>query len=294
LDAKARADVPSEDDLRHDNTHEVLPDVAYQRIGIVNLVYFGGAASGSSDWVLIDTGLPGAAKRIKRAVAARFGLGARPGCIILTHAHADHAGALETLVREWHVPVYAHDLEVPYLNGTAAYPPPDSGVGGGAMPALSVLFPRGPFDVRHWLQPLPPDHSVPGMPGWEWIHTPGHTPGHISLWRASDRTVIAGDAFITTNQESVYAVLTQKAEMHGPPMYYTQNWEQAENSVKELAALQPEFVVTGHGHAMRGKEMRDALQRLADAFKLVAVPRHSRYLAHPLSAETGTAYILQA
>lgn len=74
------------------------------------------------------------------------------------------------------------------------------------MPLLVPLFPRRPIDVSRWLQRLPEDGSVPQMPGWRWIHTPGHTPGHISFWRERDRTIIAGDAFITTNQESAYAV----------------------------------------------------------------------------------------
>ena len=74
------------------------------------------------------------------------------------------------------------------------------------MPLLAPLFPRRPIDVSRWLQRLPEDGSVPQMPGWRWIHTPGHTPGHISFRRERDRTIIAGDAFITTNQESAYAV----------------------------------------------------------------------------------------
>lgn len=291
LDKSARADLPQEDKVRHDHTHEVLPDLAYQRIGIVNVVYYGEPRGEGGEWILIDAGLPGTAGLIRRAAEARFGESSRPRCIILTHAHADHAGALETLAQDWEVPVYAHDLELPYLNGTAAYPPPDVKIGGGAMPALSVLFPRGPFNVSRWLQALPSDGSVPGMPEWQWIHTPGHTPGHVSFWRERDAALVVGDAFITTNQESVYAVLTQKPEMHGPPMYYTQNWEQAERAVETLAALNPELAVTGHGHAMRGAPMCSALHALANSFTTIAVPPQGRYVSHPTSAESGTAYV---
>src|SRR4051812_15537368 len=127
LDSSARADVPKWDATRGDHTHEILPDLAYQRLGIVNLVYYGVPHS-TENWVLIDAGLPGTANAIRRAVDARFG-DSRPECIILTHAHADHAGALENLVDDWQVPVFAHDLELPYLNGVAAYPPPDASVG---------------------------------------------------------------------------------------------------------------------------------------------------------------------
>jgi glyoxylase-like metal-dependent hydrolase (beta-lactamase superfamily II) len=291
LDPSARADSPVDDKERHDHTHEVLPDLAYRRLGIVNVVYCGLPGAGADGWVLIDAGLPGTGQLIQSAATSRFGKAARPKCIIMTHAHSDHAGGLEALAKEWQVPVYAHALEIPYLNGTAAYPPPDPGVGGGAMSALSVLLPRGPFNVSYWLRPLPGDHTVPGMPEWNWIHTPGHTPGHVSLWRGSDRSLVAGDAFITTVSESVYAVLTQKAEMHGPPMYYTQNWEEAEASVRKLASLNPETVVTGHGRAMAGEPMRAALNELANSFRTVAVPRHGKYVDRPASAEQRTAYV---
>lgn len=158
------------------------------------------------------------------------------------------------------------------MNGTAAYPPPDPGVGGGMMALLSPLYPRSPIDVSRWLQLIPEDGSVPGMPGWKWIHTPGHTPSQFSLWREADRTIIAADAFITTAQESAYAVAIQRPELHGPPMYFTQNFQQARDSVQRLAALEPELVITGHGPALRGSEMRQALHALADNFDEVVVP----------------------
>jgi glyoxylase-like metal-dependent hydrolase (beta-lactamase superfamily II) len=99
----------------------------------------------------------------------------------------------------------------------------------------------------------------------------------VSFWRESDRALIAGDAFVTTAQESVYAALTQEAEMHGPPMYFTPDWISARESVRRLAALEPELVVTGHGRAMRGEKMRHALRQLGRDFDDIAVPKHGRY-----------------
>jgi glyoxylase-like metal-dependent hydrolase (beta-lactamase superfamily II) len=110
------------------------------------------------------------------------------------------------------------------------------------------------------------------------VHTPGHTPGHISLWREADRTIIAGDAFITTAQESAYAVAVQAEELHGPPQYFTPDWTSARRSVEALAAKEPELVVTGHGRAMRGPQMRSALQLLARDFDRIAVPESARVL----------------
>jgi len=267
-----------------------LGDLMWRRLAIVNVLFYGMPRGKESPWVLIDAGIPGRSGAIMRYASDRFAPGVPPTAIILTHGHFDHVGTLEKLAAEWNAPIFAHPLELPYLNGQASYPPADPTVGGGLMARLSVFYPRGPIDVSRWLYPLPEDGSVPAMPGWRWLHTPGHTPGHISLWRESDRTIIAGDAFITTNQESAYAVVTQKPELHGPPMYYTQNWDEAEVSVQKLAALDPELVITGHGPPLRGDKMRAALYQLAQDFRAVAVPGTGEYVDHPTSAETGTAY----
>jgi len=279
-------------DLPHpeDNTHEIAADLAYRRLAMVNVVFYGRRNAGDRQWVLIDAGVTTMTALIESAAEDRFGEGARPAAIIMTHGHFDHVGGLEKLADKWSAPVFAHELERPYLNGTASYPPPDPSVGGGIMPLLAPLFPRSPVNVSKWLQLLPADGSVPGMPGWRWLHTPGHTPGHISLWRESDRTIIAGDAFITTNQESAYAVAVQKPEMHGPPKYFTPDWQSSRQSVQDLAALDPRLVVTGHGRAMEGDEMLAALKVLARDFDRIAVPEGGRYVADPATAEDGSAY----
>jgi glyoxylase-like metal-dependent hydrolase (beta-lactamase superfamily II) len=280
LSESASADCPRADDLRDDKTRQIAPDVAYRQIAIVNVVFVGQPGCGDNGWVLVDAGIPGSAADIRSAARARFGGSVRPHAILLTHGHFDHTGAIETLSRDWDVPVYAHRLEHPFLNGTRSYPPADPSVGGGLMALLSPLFPTRPVDIAERLRALPEDGSVPGMPGWRWIFTPGHAPGHISMWREADRLLIAGDAFVTTNQESVYSAVTQKPEMHGPPMYFTPDWAQARRSVEMLASLSPEIVVTGHGQAMQGPQMRAALSELAQRFDEAAVPSTGRYVLH--------------
>ncbi len=270
-----------------DGTHEVLPDIAYKRLAVSNIAFVG--VPGSGDWVLIDAGPMKMAHLIRGAAQARFG-DTPPRAIVMTHGHFDHFGSLEALLETWNVPVYVHELEVPYFNGSASYPPPDPGVGGGLMALLSPLYPRGPVDVGANLQILPVDGSVPPLPGWTWHHTPGHTPGHVSLWRAGDQTLIAGDAFITTAQESAYAVAAQKPEMHGPPMYFTQDFEAARHSVEKLAALEPLITITGHGPALSGPMLQSALHQLARDFEEVAVPHGHKYAEHPTQAADGTAY----
>jgi len=271
------ADLTNLDD---DRVAEVANGVAYSRLGIVNVVFQGDPNNGRN-WVLIDAGVWGTKQAIVQSAETKFGKGARPQAIVMTHGHFDHVGALPELAEYWDVPIYAHALEHPYLNGSEQYPPPDPTVGGGLMAALSRFFPRGPIDVSRWLRELPADGQIPVMPQWQWIHTPGHTIGHVSLWRASDRTLIAGDAFITTAQESAYAVLTQQPELHGPPMYYTPDWNAAGASVARLAKLEPEAVITGHGPPLHGPAMRSALHELAERFDVVAVPAEGRYVTRP-------------
>ncbi len=278
LEDEVRADFPDAGEGEDRQPGEIAVDLAWKRLLMVNIVLFGRPHDADGRWVLIDAGIPGRAGSIRRTVAERIGEGSRPAAIILTHGHFDHVGNLKKLAEHWDVPIFAHELEHPFLNGQKSYPPPDPSVGGGLMARMAALYPRGPIDVSRWLDVLPADGSVPAMPGWRWIHTPGHTPGHISLWRESDRTMIAGDAFITTNQESAYGVATQKPELHGPPTYYTPNWDDAERSVKRLAALEPELAITGHGPPLRGAGMRAALHRLADEFREIAVPEHGRYV----------------
>ncbi len=288
ISGEARADDPESGD---DGTHEITHDVAYRRLGFVNVVFVGPPGAGDRGWVLVDAGLVvGTRPLIKNAAAARFGEGARPSAIVLTHGHFDHVGVLEDLAAEWDVPVYAHELERPYLDGSASYPQPDPSVGGGAMARLSPLYPTKPVDVSARLRILPADGSVPPMPGWRWIHTPGHSVGHVSFFRGSDRTLIVGDAFVTTAQESAYAVATYEPEIHGPPKYLTIDWDAARRSVQVLAGLDPERVITGHGRPLQGPEMRSALHRLAEDFDAIAVPLDGRYVETPATAENGRAY----
>src|SRR3954469_25756548 len=263
---------------------EVTSGVAFMRCAMVNVAVIGDRTR----WILIDAGLAGYATSIREAAAERFGPDSRPEAIVLSHGHFDHVGSLEALLEEWNVPVYAHRLEMPYLTGRSPYPPPDPLVGGGSMALLSRLYPRGPIDVGARLRELPPDGSVPSAPEWRWIHTPGHTAGHVSLFRDGDRTLLSADALITTKQESMIAVLAQRCELHGPPAYLTQDWDASRESVRALDRLDPTLVLAGHGQPWAGDEMRTRLRALARDFDALERPRFGRYGKQPAIAdETG-------
>ncbi|HLS09069.1 MBL fold metallo-hydrolase [Lentibacillus sp.] len=255
---------------------EIINDVYYYTDQIANIAFLGYPDKGG--WVLVDAGLPGAADEIRSAAADRFGEDSKPSAIILTHGHFDHVGGLVELVDEWNVPVYAHELEMPYLTGEKRYPEPDPGVEGGVLAKISGIYPNEPINLGDAVKPLPGDHTIPGLDDWEWIHTPGHTPGHVSFYRENDSLLLSGDAFITVRQDSFYNVLMQKDEVNGPPRYLTTDWEAAKKSVEKLEALNPDIVVPGHGTAMRGEELTEGLRHLVQTFDQTAKPDYGRYI----------------
>ena len=257
---------------------QVVKDVFCLQVLIANVCFIG--MPGSDDWILVDAGLGPTTNRIFEAAEQCYGKDNAPKSIILTHGHFDHVGALGTLLKKWKVPVYAHKLEFPYLTGEKDYPPPDPTVGGGLMSIMSPLYPNEAIDLGDKVEALPEDGSIPYLQHWRYIHTPGHTPGHISLFRESDKILIAGDAFLTVDQESALAVLTQEKEVNGPPAYFTTDWEEAKKSVRKLADLKPSFVITGHGQPLSGEKLSKELERLANNFDELAVPDKGRYVHH--------------
>ncbi|GAB3992213.1 MBL fold metallo-hydrolase [Spirosoma daeguense] len=269
-------------DTSKKSPYDVTDDVAGLKTLFVNVFFIGKPGSGNK-WVLVDTGFMGYADAIKKRAEELFGHGTKPDAIVLTHGHADHTGTLKNLLEEWNVPVYAHRLELPYLRGKSSYPPPDPAIGGGAMAYMSWVFPIGPTNFGGRVQAIAEDGKIPELPDWQVIHTPGHSPGHISLFREKDRTLLAGDAFVTTNQNAISAVATQREEFHGPPAYFTCDWEAAKKSVLKLHELNPSAAGTGHGVAVRGHNLELGLYRLSQDFEARSIPSpDGRYVKQPV------------
>ncbi len=271
---------------------KVAPGVWGMKILFVNVYIIASGDEDGQNWFLVDAGLHGSSNKIRRFAEHLFGEGTKPAAILLTHGHFDHVGALDELLKIWDVPVYAHYLEMPYLCGRSSYPPADPTVGGGLVSLLSWMFPNRPKDLGNKISSLEKEGNIPGLPDWKFIHTPGHSPGQMAFFREDDRVLIAGDAFVTTKQESVLSVVMQKKELSGPPKYYTIDWVAAKDSVVRLAALTPEIAATGHGKPMHGDELRQGLTYLVHNFDTVAVPHYGRYVKEPARAnKNGVQYI---
>jgi glyoxylase-like metal-dependent hydrolase (beta-lactamase superfamily II) len=232
----------------------------------------------NGEWTLIDAGLPFSAGKIESWVRENFET--PPNAIVLTHGHFDHVSGARELAEKWGVPVFAHPAEWPYLTGKEAYPDPNWKAGGGTMPLMSPTLPKGSVDLSGLLQPLPGEGAeltFEHMPGWTLLRTPGHTPGHCSFYRAEDGVLLVGDAFCTTKPESFFeAAVAQHTELHGPPSYFTSDWEAAKLSVRKLAALEPRVVAPGHGRPLTGPDVPAALHKLADDFERIAVPENEK------------------
>ncbi len=260
---------------------EIAPGVYCLEVGkgiMRSNVYF--VRSGSS-WVLIDTGSAKCDQEIQEAGESLFGANTPPAAILLTHNHPDHAGSTPELARRWGCLVYMHPEELPlvtmdsstYLSTVKKYANPlDTWV---MLPLLRVMpksaresmLPEASF--KEVVRTFDPDTGVPGLPGWECIHTPGHTPGHVSFFRPSDRFLITGDAVLTVHLNSLWSFLRwgfgrNKQRLAGPLWYTTWSWRAAKESVASLVRLEPRVLACGHGIPMSGSGTAQELRAFAD------------------------------
>jgi hydroxyacylglutathione hydrolase len=186
---------------------------------------------GEGETVLVDTSTRHARRRILRQLPDRV------DAIVITHAHRDHAGSMHAVADATGAPVWAGAADAPALEGKAPEPIPEQH----RDHFVNRTF-AGWWRDRH---PVARQLSEGDrVAGFEVIAFPGHTPGMIGLWRASDRTVLCADVMRSVN---LFTGLPQLGEM---PELFTCDVPEARRSIRKLASMQPTTVCFGHGRPL--------------------------------------------
>ena len=181
--------------------------------------------------VLIDAGSRHAAKRILSQLRGRT-----VTAHALTHAHPDHQGSTHEVCETLGIPLWCGERDA------------DAAEDGRVMERQ----PKHPINVLIGLAFPGPGHPVAqrlregdDVAGFSVLDTPGHSAGHVSLWREADRTLICGDVF--TNMDT----LTGIPGLHEPKPFFTPDPVRNRESMRRLAALEPALLCFGHGKPLR-------------------------------------------
>jgi hydroxyacylglutathione hydrolase len=193
--------------------------------------------------VLIDAATRQSTRRILRQIRPH-----RVAAHALTHAHPDHQGASHAVCSALDIPLWAGEVDAEAVEDRRAM---EQLVGTGAATWVQRRFWLGPpHPVARRLR------EGDEVAGFTVLDAPGHTPGHVAFWRASDRTLIAGDVFFNVN------VLPGRPGLGPPPEAFTTDPARNRESMRRLAALEPAVAVFGHGPPLRNPAR---LRAVADA-----------------------------
>ncbi len=184
------------------------------------------------DDVLIDSGTRQAEGRVLRQLQ-----GKTVTTHALTHAHPDHQGSSHAVCERFGIPLWCGEADVPAVETPGAITNPKAP--GWLNWAYARFLTGPPHPVARAL------HEGDEVAGFTVLETPGHSVGHISLWRESDRVLIAGD--VLGNMHFITGV----PGLHTPPAFFTPNPARNRESARRLAALEPALACFGHGAPLR-------------------------------------------
>jgi glyoxylase-like metal-dependent hydrolase (beta-lactamase superfamily II) len=199
-------------------------------------------------FTLVDTGLRGSAGAILRA-AARLGASIRR--IVLTHAHIDHIGSLDTLM--------------------AALPSTELAIGKREARLLAKDLSLDEGESGKTLLGFTGAKSQPGrllvegerVGFLQVVASPGHTPGYLAYLDARDNALIAGDAFTTQTGVVVAGVFKP---MFPFPALFSWNATLSARSAAKLRGLKPSILAVGHGPTI-SSPAREMDMALEEAFR---------------------------
>lgn len=194
---------------------------------------------------LVDCGLKRAPAKIVEGLAA---IGKRPTDvtrIILTHAHADHAGGAASMVTQTGVSgVDIHADDVEFIEVGHA-PPTDQSTTAGR---LFTRMPGATFEATSVATVLHDGDVVPVAGGLRIAHTPGHTPGHVSLLHEPTGVLITGDA-----------IFNMAWGMSWPLSFICTSFRENKQSAHALGELDYTLAAFTHGPEIRGNA-REAIR----------------------------------